>query len=77
MLLPDIEVGLSEEARAIRDSVHKFADEVLRPAGTQLDRLVDPADVIAPGSVLWKVFDGYRALGLEAMESGELVRVPA
>jgi alkylation response protein AidB-like acyl-CoA dehydrogenase len=72
MQLPDIEVGLSDEAQAIRDTVHKFAEDVLRPAGTELDRLVDPADVIAPESVLWKVFDGHRALGLEAIDSGEL-----
>jgi len=72
MQLPDIEVGLSDESQAIRDTVHKFAEEVMRPAGTELDRFADPADVIAPESVLWKVFDQYRALGLEAIESGEL-----
>jgi hypothetical protein len=49
MALVDIEVGLSEEERGVRDTAHKFAEEVLRPVGTELDRLADPADVVAPG----------------------------
>ena len=67
----DIDFGLSDEEREIRDVTHKFAEEVLRPAGTELDRLHDPADVIAKDSVLWRVFDKYRELGLHALESGE------
>ncbi len=65
----DIEVGLSEEDIEIRDTVRKFAAEVLRPAGAELDRIADPADGIAPGSVLWKVVDKYRSLGI-----GDLTR---
>jgi alkylation response protein AidB-like acyl-CoA dehydrogenase len=63
----DIEIGLSDEDRAITDTAHKFAEEVLRPAGRDLDRLVDPADVIAPDSVLWKVFAKYHEIGLGAL----------
>ena len=63
----DIELGLSEEDCAIRDLAHKFAEEVLRPAGVELDRMADPADMIAPGSVLWKVIAGYHELGLGAL----------
>jgi len=62
----DLDVELSDVERSVRDSVHKFAAEVLRPAGARLDALADPADVIAPESVLWEVFDKYRTLGLEA-----------
>ncbi len=69
----DIEVGLSDEERAIRDTARKFADEVMRPAGTTLDRLEDPAAVVAPGSVLWDVFEKYRSLGLGALEVGDEV----
>jgi len=69
MTLPDIEIGLTPQERAIRDSAHRFAAEVMRPAGEALDRLSDPADVIAPDSVLWRVFDAYRELGLDGMES--------
>ncbi len=50
MPMVDIEVGLSDEEQAIRYTARKFADEVMRPAGTVLDQLVDPAEVIAPGS---------------------------
>jgi alkylation response protein AidB-like acyl-CoA dehydrogenase len=63
----DIELNLSEEDCAVRDMAHKFAEEVVRPAGTELDRLADPAEVIAPGSVLWKVFEKYHELGLGAL----------
>jgi hypothetical protein len=55
MGLAEIEVGLSEEDIAVRDSVHKFAEEVLRPVGQRLDNLADPQDVIAEGSELWSV----------------------
>ncbi|MEB2345528.1 MAG: acyl-CoA/acyl-ACP dehydrogenase [Deltaproteobacteria bacterium] len=70
MTLPDIEVGLGELEREIRDTVHKFAEDVLRPAGRQLDRLPDPAAVVAPDSLLWSVFERHRALGLDDLEEG-------
>jgi alkylation response protein AidB-like acyl-CoA dehydrogenase len=71
MPLTDIEVNLSEETRAIRDTAHKFAEEVLRPAGAELDKLADPAEVIAPGSVLWGVFEKAREVGLGDLETGD------
>ncbi len=69
MAITDIEVGLSDEQKAIRDTARKFADEVLRPAGIALDRLSDPAQVIAPESTLWRVFEKSRELGLDQLES--------
>lgn len=74
MTLPDIEVGLTDLEREVRDSVHKFAEDVLRPAGRELDRLADPAAVVAPDSILWSVFERYRGLGLADLEEigGEL-----
>jgi len=67
----DIEVGLTDEEREIRDVTHKFAAEIMRPAGAELDRLADPSDVISPGSVMWKVFDQYDALGLNTLETAD------
>jgi alkylation response protein AidB-like acyl-CoA dehydrogenase len=61
----DLDVDLTDEERAVRDTVHKFSEEVLRPAGRQLDALADPADVIAPDSVLWDVFKKHRELGID------------
>lgn len=72
MPLVDIEANLSDTEREIRDSVHKFASEVMRPAGRDLDRLADPAQVIARDSVLWQVFERHRALGLDALDDGEI-----
>jgi alkylation response protein AidB-like acyl-CoA dehydrogenase len=64
----DIEIGLTDEDLAIRDTVRKFSQEVLRPAGAELDRLADPADVIAPDSVLWRVFEQYQQLGITGLQ---------
>ncbi|MHB8458037.1 MAG: acyl-CoA dehydrogenase family protein, partial [Acidimicrobiales bacterium] len=68
MAIVDIEPGLQGVEEEIRDSVHRFAEEVLRPAGAALDKLADPADVIGSQSVLWSVFEKYRGLGLEAVQ---------
>jgi alkylation response protein AidB-like acyl-CoA dehydrogenase len=64
----DLEAQLSDEERGIRDTVHKFAEEVMRPAGIALDALADPQDVIAEGSILWEVFDKHRELGLDQLD---------
>ncbi len=60
----EIDVNLTEEQVAMRDAVRKFGAEVVRPAGIELDKLHDPADVIANRSVLWDVFRKARELGL-------------
>jgi alkylation response protein AidB-like acyl-CoA dehydrogenase len=59
-----LDAALSDEMKEIRETVHRFALEVMRPAAAELDRAPDPADVIAPGSVLWTVFARYKELGL-------------
>jgi alkylation response protein AidB-like acyl-CoA dehydrogenase len=69
MGLADIEFELSDSERAVCDQAHKFADEVMRPAAVQLDRLSDPADVVARNSVLWSVFARFHDLGFDAIES--------
>lgn len=61
---PDLEVGCTDEDREVQAVARRLADEVLRPHGILLDRLTDPADVIAEGSPLWDAFERFRATGL-------------
>jgi alkylation response protein AidB-like acyl-CoA dehydrogenase len=61
----DTEVELTDEERAVQETVHRFAEEVMRPAGAELDAMADPQDVIAENSILWEVFEKHRALGLD------------
>ncbi len=58
------EPGLGPESLAMVEAVHRFARDEMRPVGQQLDKLADPADVIAPGSPLWKLFERFRQLGI-------------
>jgi alkylation response protein AidB-like acyl-CoA dehydrogenase len=64
MSYAELDINLSEEEIAVRDMVRRFGEEVVRPAGIRLDRLADPADVIARESELWDVHRAYRDLGL-------------
>ena len=75
-MITDIEVELSEQARTIRDTTHRFAEEVMRPAGIKLDRMADPQDVIASDSILWDVFRKYREIGLNDMEAATMELSP-
>jgi len=73
----EIEAELTDEERAIRDTVHKFAEEVMRPVGEQLDKLPDPNDVSAKDSILWDFFKKQRELGLDMLSdpSGDFTPV--
>jgi acyl-CoA dehydrogenase len=79
---PD-EPGLSPEAQAILETTHRFARDVMRPAGVELDQMPDPADVIAADSVLWEVHEKYRRLEVhqiaeaEAFDPGEVALLTA
>ena len=61
--LTGAEAPLGEEEQAILDTVHRFASEVMRPAGIELDRMT-AEEVAAKGSPLWPVLEGYQQLGL-------------
>jgi alkylation response protein AidB-like acyl-CoA dehydrogenase len=60
----ELDPTFNDEQRAVQDMARRFAMEVMRPAGAELDKLCDPADVIAEGSVLWDVFKQQRELDL-------------
>lgn len=69
MNMTDIELDLTDQERQIRDTAHRFAEEVMRPAGRELDKLADPADVIKKESILWEVFRKHREIGLADLET--------
>ena len=64
MAYRDLDFNLTDEQKALRDTIRKFGAEVMRPAGEKLDKLADPKDVIAKGSPLWDVIRTYRELGI-------------
>ena len=47
---------LTPEQVNLKEETHRFAEEVLRPASIELDKIADPEDVIRKDSVLWDVF---------------------
>jgi acyl-CoA dehydrogenase len=62
----DLDLGISEEMLKLRDTCHRFAVEVMRPIGAQLDRMT-PEEVIAQGSPLWQGLEKFKQLGLVGM----------
>jgi alkylation response protein AidB-like acyl-CoA dehydrogenase len=63
MAYRDLDFNLTDEQKAVRDTIRKFGSEVMRPAGEKLDKMADPQEVIAKGSPLWEVFRTFRELG--------------
>lgn len=66
----DLDLDVTEEMRAVRDSCRRFARDVMRPVGARLDRM-SAEEVIAAGSPLWEVLKQYKALGLGGAASIE------
>lgn len=62
--LSGFEPPMSEEELAIQGTLHRFAREVLRPIGTELDRMT-AEEVIAPGSPYYSVFAEFAKLGID------------
>jgi alkylation response protein AidB-like acyl-CoA dehydrogenase len=58
----EYDLTLSDEEQELRDAAHKFAEEVLRPTGIELDRMA-PEDTVAPGSPLFDVVRQASELG--------------
>ncbi len=58
-----LEGPLSEMEQTVQDMCHKFAEDVLRPAGIEMDQM-DADAAIAPDSVLWRVLEQGKELGL-------------
>ncbi len=76
----ELDIELTDEHLALKENIHKFAVNVLRPASIELDRMT-PEEVVAPGSLFWKVMaqmyqqgyhtalitDEYGGMGLDPM----------
>lgn len=64
----EIDLNLSKEVLAMQKEAHSFARNIMRPAGIELDKMADPADVIAEDSILWKVFKAHREMDLHTLQ---------
>ncbi len=65
----DLNKELTPAQTSLKAETHRFAEEVLRPASQELDKLASPEDVIKKDSVLWDVLRkayeaGYHMQGL-------------
>ena len=61
---------LSETEVAVRDTLRRFAEDVMRPIGKELDTLT-PEEVIAKKSLLWEAHSKYAELGFGMFTSDE------
>lgn len=68
-MFEDLDINVTEAERAVRDTTHRFAADVLRPIGQRLDKL-DPEAVIEKDSELWDLFKQYSELGIGDLRSG-------
>jgi alkylation response protein AidB-like acyl-CoA dehydrogenase len=62
----DLEVALNPEQKAMIETAKKFAMQVMRPAGIELDKL-DPRSAVEKSSVLWSVYRKYHELGFHKL----------
>jgi alkylation response protein AidB-like acyl-CoA dehydrogenase len=62
-LYDELSTGLTEEDLALKDQMHRFAKEVLRPSAMELDPM-SPEEAIAEGSVYWDVWREIKKMGL-------------
>lgn len=48
-------IDFPKEYELLKQEVHEFSKEIVRPAAVRLDRVTDPQAVVAPDSPLWTV----------------------
>jgi alkylation response protein AidB-like acyl-CoA dehydrogenase len=59
----ELNVELPKDVQSLKENVHRFAKDVIRPAAITLDRMPDPREVIALESPLRAVFKQAYQLG--------------
>src|ERR1039457_2413208 len=62
----ELDVDFPPVLAELKSAVHRFAENVVRPTATALDRIADPQQVIAPDSILWKFYRSAYQLGYHA-----------
>ena len=67
MATADLNFDFNDTERAVRDTAHRFAEDVLRPVGIELDKM-EPDQVITDGSPLYDAHRQYRELGLGVID---------
>lgn len=70
MPIADLDLDVTDTEKAVRETAHKFALDVMRPAGRELDEL-SPEDVIARDSVFWEVQKKRKEVGLNDPTGGD------
>ncbi len=69
----ELDVNIPQEVSDLKEAVHRFSKNVLRPTAIALDKLGDPQQVIDRGSTLWKFMRSAYELGYHtAMVPAEL-----
>jgi len=68
MSYTELNLELTDEQTALKEAVHKFSVEVLRPASLQLDRMT-PEEVIAPDSIYWDCMRRMYQLGYHTVHT--------
>ncbi len=61
----DPQVAEDKGLSLLRQETHRFAEEVMRPAAAALDKMSDPAEVIAEDSPYWDVLRQMKKLGYQ------------
>src|ERR1019366_9190630 len=59
----ELDTHLPDHYRTLKDNIHRFAREVMRPTAAALDRLAHPSAGIATGSPLWDFLKQAYRLG--------------
>jgi acyl-CoA dehydrogenase len=75
MPFTDLDLDITDTEKAVRETAHRFAVEVMRPAGRELDQM-SPEDVIASDSVYWEVMRKRQELGLGDPTGGDASLTP-
>jgi alkylation response protein AidB-like acyl-CoA dehydrogenase len=62
----ELKAVLNHEQNAMVETAKKFANEVMRPAGIELDKM-DSEGIVEKSSVLWSVYRKYHELGFHKL----------